>query len=336
MKNRRQITTGTMAAIAFLLLILDGQTAFQGALEGMELCIRTVIPSLFPFFILSMLLASSLTGKNLNLLRPLGKLLRIPSGSEGIFLIGLLGGYPTGAQSIAIAHKNGQLSTRDAQRMMGFCSNAGPAFIFGMIGPMFSSQLIPWILWIIHIASALLTGILLPGRSADSAAISPSQEIRIQTALERSIHTMANVCGWIVLFRVVLSFLNRWLFFLLPSTVQILLAGVLELSNGCVLLKDIQDEGLRLLICSGFLGFGGLCVLMQTDLVAETTGIGMYLPGKISQTVISLILSFIVINTGSAKYLSSFPWVILVSISILLFLFIFRRINSGNSILNDV
>ena len=263
MKDRRQIITGIMAAVGFLLLILDGQTAFQGALDGIELCIRTVIPSLFPFFIISMLLTSSLAGMNSNLLRPLGKILRIPSGSEGIFLIGLLSGYPTGAQSIATAHKNGQLSTRDAHRMMGFCSNAGPAFLFGMIGPIFSSPIIPWILWVIHIVSAFLTGIILPGRSSDSVSVSHTQKFRIQTALERSVHTMAHVCGWIILFRVILSFLSRWLFFMLPNAVQIIISGGLELSNGCVLLKNIRDEGLRFLICSGFLGFGGLCKAEQ-------------------------------------------------------------------------
>lgn len=336
MKDRRQIITGIMAAVGFLLLILDGQTAFQGALDGIELCIRTVIPSLFPFFIISMLLTSSLAGMNSNLLRPLGKILRIPSGSEGIFLIGLLSGYPTGAQSIATAHKNGQLSTRDAQRMMGFCSNAGPAFLFGMIGPIFSSPIIPWILWIIHIVSALLTGIILPGRSSDSVSVSHTQKFRIQTALERSVHTMAHVCGWIILFRVILAFLSRWVFFMLPNAVQIIISGGLELSNGCVLLKNIRDEGLRFLICSGFLGFGGLCVLMQTNSVAGTMGLGRYLPGKMIQTGISLILSFIVLNVRSANYLSGYTWLIIICISISLFWLIFRRINSRNSILNDV
>ena len=45
-----------------LALILDGRTAIDGARQGIELCLRTVIPSLFPFFVLSILLTSSLLG----------------------------------------------------------------------------------------------------------------------------------------------------------------------------------------------------------------------------------------------------------------------------------
>ena len=48
--------TGFAAGAAMLMLILDGRTALTGAAEGIDLCIRTVIPALFPFFVLSPLL----------------------------------------------------------------------------------------------------------------------------------------------------------------------------------------------------------------------------------------------------------------------------------------
>ena len=52
MKSRK-LLVGTVAAIVMLILILDGRCALYGAAEGLELCIRTVIPSLFPFFFFS-------------------------------------------------------------------------------------------------------------------------------------------------------------------------------------------------------------------------------------------------------------------------------------------
>ena len=65
-----------------LALILDGRTAIDGARQGIELCLRTVIPSLFPFFVLSILLTSSLLGSSLIVLRPLGRLFGMPEGAE--------------------------------------------------------------------------------------------------------------------------------------------------------------------------------------------------------------------------------------------------------------
>ena len=40
-------------SLGMLALILDGRTAIEGARQGIGLCLRTVIPSLFPFFVLS-------------------------------------------------------------------------------------------------------------------------------------------------------------------------------------------------------------------------------------------------------------------------------------------
>ena len=119
MKRYGQVLTGGLAALGFLLLILDSQTAFQGATRGIELCLRTVIPSLVPFFILSILLTESLAGRTMPILRPIGRLLRIPSGSEGILLIGLLGGYPSGAQSAAQSCRSGRMSLSACRRMLG-------------------------------------------------------------------------------------------------------------------------------------------------------------------------------------------------------------------------
>ena len=102
--NRRADTwTGIVAAIGISLLILDSKTALAGAQSGVELCIRTVIPSLFPFFLFSILLTTSLMGRRIRILRPLCRLCRIPEGAESILIAGCLGGYPVGAQCVSQA-----------------------------------------------------------------------------------------------------------------------------------------------------------------------------------------------------------------------------------------
>ena len=70
-----------------LILILDASTAIKGVREGIDLCIRTVIPALFPFFVLSPMLTGAVTGVRIPALRFLG----CPEGAESIYLIGLLG-----------------------------------------------------------------------------------------------------------------------------------------------------------------------------------------------------------------------------------------------------
>jgi hypothetical protein len=130
---------------AMILLIVDSKTALSGTAQGVDLCIRTVIPSLFPFFVISVLMTSALLEQPLPFLKHLGRICGIPAGSEGIFLLGLIGGYPVGAQAVAQAWKAGSISEKAAKRMLGFCNNCGPSFLFGIAAVLFRSVSIAWI-----------------------------------------------------------------------------------------------------------------------------------------------------------------------------------------------
>lgn len=287
----RKILKGTAAALGMLVLILDAKTALTGASDGVMLCLQTVIPSLLPFFVLSILLTASLTGAHIPLLRPFEKLCGVPKGGGSLLLIGFLGGYPVGAQCIAQAYREGQLEKQSARRMLGFCSNAGPAFLFGMVAGKFAYGWMGWALWGIHILAALSVGMLLPGAEDSCAKLLPGREVSLESALKRAISVMAAVCGWVVIFRILIAFADRWFLWLLPDAARIALCGLLELANGCCDLERIANTGLRFIIASGILGFGGCSVLMQTVSVTGSLGLGQYLPGRILHCCVSVVLA---------------------------------------------
>ena len=291
MKQRR--ITPILLGIAILTLILDSRTAISAASDAIDLCIRVAVPSLLPFFVLMSLLTSSLTESINGLLRPIGRICGLPQGSEGLFLTGLLGGYPTGARSVAQAYRQKRLSKDDATRMLAFCNNAGPAFIFGMVGQQFANWWIPWLIWSVQILSALLTGIALrkPEKSVSHAITQES--ISITQALKSSIQAMTMVCGWIIMFRILIEYLNKWFLHLLPATAHILLVGLLELVNGCHQLSTVINVGLRFILACGMLSLGGLCVAMQTASVTEDLGIKQYLIGKALQCGICFVVAYL-------------------------------------------
>ena len=282
------------AALAMLILILDSRTALAGAREGLALCGQSLIPALFPFLVISPLLTSAIQGQNARFLLPLERFCRIPEGTGGLMLTGLLGGYPVGARSIALACGESRLSETDGARMLGFCNNAGPAFLFGMLGPLFPSPWIPWLLWGIHVAAAVLTARMIPGGSHTAYRLSHGTSLNLPQALEQAVGVMANICGWVILFRIGIRFLDRWVLWLVPNWLGILATGLLELSNGCVLLREIPGTGPRFLLASLMLAFGGLCVWMQTICVCKGLSTRAYLPGKLIQPAISLGLSLLV------------------------------------------
>lgn len=333
MRPNRSLLIGITASAGILALILDSQTALTGAAEGIDLCVRTVIPALFPFFLLSMLLTGSVLGTELSFMNPVGKLVGIPKGSEPILLAGLLGGYPVGAQCVGQAYASGQLNKADARRMLGFCSNAGPSFIFGMTSFLFENKAVPFTLWTIHIISALITGFLLPGGSSVEIIRPTKAQIEIGQALQKSLTVTATVCGWVVIFRIILSFLKRWFFWFLPPTFQIILTGILELTNGYVGLNAISNDHLRFILASLFLSFGGICVVLQTASVTSQAGLdmGYYFPGKLIQTFFNVLISSIaagfLFGDGNSE---NYPMLILIPIAVFIAVQIKKRKNSSS------
>jgi len=281
------------AIIAMLILILDTKTAARGVSEGISVCMQTIIPSLFPFFLISKLLSGSLSGKQIKLLRPIARICSIPEGFESTLAIGFLGGYPIGAHIIGDAYRSNRLTCETASRILPICNNAGPAFIFGMTAFLFRSVYIGWCIWLIQILSALMVGIMLPGKASATFIDSPSKPPSLVSALEGSVRNMGILCGWVVIFRVILTYLIKWFAFHSASVWKAILTGSLELSNGCLYLSEISSPAMRFIIINGLLSFGGICVLMQTRSVTHGLRLRTYFMGKFLQSHISTILSVI-------------------------------------------
>ena len=157
MRSNRRIMRTAFFFLALGLLILDAKTAIAGAKEGLDLCLNSVIPSLLPFCILTKLICSGMIGQKIPLLEPIVKKLGIPPGAESIFILSLIGGYPIGAQCVNDAYVNKAIDEQSAERLLSFCNNAGPAFIFGILNCLFPTSL-P--LWVLYITRALLTALL--------------------------------------------------------------------------------------------------------------------------------------------------------------------------------
>lgn len=283
------------ASVGMLALILDSKTALNAAQSAIDMCIKIVIPSLFPFFVLSDLLTSSAARESFPHFRPIGKLLDIPKGAESLLITGFLGGYPTGAKCVAQAYQDGQLSKGAAEHMLPLCSNAGPAFIFGIAGTLFPETWMIWAVWGIQILSTFTVGLLLPIVSTKNKSSAPTSWRNLSQSISSALHACAMVCGWIILFRIITLFAKRWFLFFLPEWSDILVTGVLELANGCLALGNIPSIELRFVLCSTFLSFGGVCVILQTVSVTKGLSIRWYLVGKLIQAGISLVMALTVI-----------------------------------------
>lgn len=284
--NRRRGFSCFFSAVGLLILILDGKTALCGVTEGIALCVRSVIPALFPFFVLSSaLLRGAVPFPRME--RALCALTGFPQGAGSLILPCLLGGYPVGSRSVYQAYTEGIVKKTEAERMLAFCNNAGPAFVFGVLGQMFHKLWMPWALWGIHLAGARIAAYCIPVIGTPMISEASPMESK-GNLMPEAILTMGTVCGWIILFRVFIAFLDRWFLWILPQTVRVACVGLLELSNGCCELPQIAAVNIRFILCSGMLAAGGLCVTAQTISVTPGLSLRYYYFGKLIQFFVSI------------------------------------------------
>ena len=258
--------TAAALILAGALLILDSRCASQSASEALGLWARTLVPNLFPLFVISAMLVPGLRGLRIPIL---SRMLGFPAGSEGIWLLGLCGGFPVGAACTSQAVSEGSLRPKDAERMLGLCSLCGPAFLFGIL-PRFLPMEEVFSLFLIQAQTSLLLGALWPGASRER--IAPSAEsVSLPQAVRRAIDSLLCVCGWVTLAGVASGFLRKWLFPFLPHHIGVILTGLLELTNGIFALPVTH----RFLLCTLFVCFGGVSVLLQIGGLAIPAGLGM-------------------------------------------------------------
>ena len=255
-----------MIALCGTALILDSRCAADSARNALGLCARTLVPSLLPLFVVSAMLVPGL--QRFRIPR-LSRLLGFPEGGEGIWLLGLFGGFPVGAAAVVQASQEGQLNREKAGRMLGLCSFCGPAFLFGVL-PQFLTVTEVIALFIIQAQTGLLLSSFWPEKS--TASLSPAvQDVSLPVAVRRAVDSMLTVCAWVVLAAVAAGFLRRWVFPFLPQNVGLLLTGLLELTTGIFSLPSEH----RFLLCSLFVCFGGVSVLLQIGGLASPAGISM-------------------------------------------------------------
>ena len=107
-------------ALAASALVISPGEAINGAKDGLALCFNVIVPSLFPFFVLSSLvvdlgLAAYLGRAMEGLMRPL---FRVSGSCAAAVALGFIGGYPVGARTALQLYQQGLCSKPEAERLL--------------------------------------------------------------------------------------------------------------------------------------------------------------------------------------------------------------------------
>lgn len=318
-----------------LLFILRSESVMEEMISALGLCYHTIIPSLFPFFVLSGLMMefdfATVSGTIFSpIMRPL---FRVRGSGAAAFVIGLFCGYPTGAKIVLTLYQKKKITRTEGMRLLPFCNNSGPLFVIGAVGVgMLGSVELGIYLFAIHALSAFLVGVLfrfygckeIQTENRWNIKKKLAQDIRFFWSGSRkstgqmfsdcvlsAVNTTFLICGFIILFSAAnASFAPLFSSLRLPVVFEKVVRGMLEVSMGSKGISELYELPMRyvLSLLSFVIGFGGACVHLQVLGILAGSGLSMktYLSGKCVQAFISAGLSYVLFGLLPEK--STLAW----------------------------
>ena len=317
----------SIISVGFIItLIAFSTTNLQAAKDGLKLWANSVVPSLFPFFVATEILCNTnlvyVAGKYLR--KPIQKIFNVPGEGAIAIIMGIISGYPTGAKIVVNFRERNICTKEEGERLLAFTNNSGPLFILGTVGiSLFRDVRIGYLLLISHIISSLIVGIIFKNWKKGNLKsytnlvekVEKPKNIGIRDlgeilgiAIKKSIITILNIGGFIVIFSVILSILENSGFFSITENIckifgitsgigTSLISGIIELTNGVSKLSLLGNSNIYIIFASFLLGFGGISVLLQVYSVISKSDISIkpYFYGKLLQGVIASIITIVIL-----------------------------------------
>ncbi len=291
-----------------VLLLVYAKPVANGLQEGMNVCLQTMIPSLFCFLVLGEF--SRRAGFLHNILKPidrfLHRLLALPEGAAELFFFALLGGYAAGARLLADTVAEGKLSSTDGNRLLCIFVFAGPSYLISGVGIFLFHQTAFGVILLVSqlLATFLLGGILLRLYPA-IPPIQPKRETEpltkaLSIAVSKAIHTTAVICGFILLFYAV--------FALVPSgcseshpVIYMILCGSLEVTRGISACAALPPR-IALMAACAISSWCGICIWLQIAAILQKSGM------RIGRAVLWRI-PYLILSTAFCCLFSYLPFV---------------------------
>lgn len=286
---------------AFFFLLYPKKTAANVS-EGIELCLGVVVPSLFPFMVLSSAFSSSVLCEKLGAFfkKPVSFVFALSPACFCPVLISLFGGYPTAAFCARQLFERGEISKRDFRRLLLFAVNPSPSFAVGAVGSMLlSSKKAGAVIFASIIVSSFILGIfsrlVKTGENENNesfAPLSPSLSFSkiLVDSIMKSGRSMLFICFSVLFFSAALAVTDT----VFPSREGAMFFGALfEVTCAAKRCCGVLPTE----IIAGIVAWGGLCthfqVMNEVSLSGLKTSVFLsfrLLHGALSVVVCSFLL----------------------------------------------
>lgn len=291
----------------FLLLnvIVKKYLVFESISYALNLWVNNLIPTLFPFFIISDILINyNFTNYIPNFFRKICKyLLNISDNMITILFLSMISGFPSNARNTRILYDDNEINLDEANHILIFSHFSNPLFILTTIGIFFfNNKAVGLIILISHYLSNFLLAILFRNYFVHQKNCSYIKKYRQNNfgkvfinAIKRAIDTTLLICGIVSMFMLLSAIFNNT--FSLNSYNSMLIKGIFEITIGIEALSKLSITLIyKAVIASCFLAFGGLSVHIQvlSQIIDTDINYKYFFIGRIFQSIISGFLTYFI------------------------------------------
>ncbi len=301
--NNILIIIGTI--LIFYLIIFRKMLVSSSISYSLNIWIKNLLPTLFPFFIISDILI------NYNIMAYIPSFFKkscqavfnITEGMLQILVLSMISGFPSNARNAKTMYLDGKLTVDEANHILIFSHFANPVFILTTIGIFFfNNQKLGIILLIVHYLSNFILGFIFRWSfKRDEINMTYKDEVGLDfgsvlvKSINKSVDTVLSICGIVTVFYLVSTLLGT-LFNLNGINVAIF-KGIFEITIGVEALSKLSIPLLyKAIVTSMFLAFGGLSVHLQvkSQLVDTPIDYHYFFIGRMYQAIIAGILTFMI------------------------------------------
>lgn len=284
LSNKSMILIAVCTICAVTLILVYPAASAKGISDGMKYSAEMLIPSLFPFMVISSFLirsgASDIIGR---IISPVTKnVFGLPEASGAAIVMSFIGGFPVGAKCVRLLYDEGRINESQAEHMMLFCVCSGPGFLVTGVGEiLLHNTALGWILYLSQLCSGIIIGIAsgVVFRPCDKQAYCEIRSVRRRERLSDSFiescsdgaNSVLLLTAMVMVFTMILRLFSQS--GITGSSERLLAlmgAGypfseavfpiVFEVTGAC---RSIAQSGSPLWLLSFAAGFGGLCVHFQ-------------------------------------------------------------------------
>lgn len=253
-----------LALILTLLFILFPDEIKKGALSGINAGLFVLIPSLFPYMVISQMFLKTGASEIINTFtyRFAKKLFRFQKPFSAAYLLSLFCGYPTGARLACELEDCGE---REALRLFVFGNVPGFGFCVSFLGSLFGNTRLGFFIYLSFVCASVILNFLFSFFLKDNEnckadeIISESFANAITKSVKESALSILSVIGYAVFFSSISNMCGN---FIKDKALLAVFSAFCEITSGIPLLCSIAPNAAFFAVF--FTGFSGFSVIFQS------------------------------------------------------------------------